>query len=204
MAGWVRFEPGRGTIEPDVTGDWHGPAAAAVAARRWILVMLMPLTIMFLLVISAYLMRRTVADWQALTLPWHLFLSTALLVGSSAAFEWARRAVAIADLVAVRRGLMVAGALAFAFLVSQYLSWQVLRSGGHYLATNPANSFFYMMTALHALHLIGGLVAWGVTQWHTREEDLPRLEVNVSLCAIYWHFLLAVWLVLFGVLLLFS
>jgi cytochrome c oxidase subunit III len=205
MVGWVRYEPGRGTIEPDATGPrWDGPADAAAAARRWVLVMLLPLSVMFLLVISAYLMRRYVPDWQAVPLPWQLWLSTALLVASSGAFEWSRRAAAIAQVREVRLGLLAAGGLALAFLASQLWAWQALRELGYYVAGNPANSFFYMMTALHALHLVGGLVAWARTSALAGGDELQRLDLNVTLCAIYWHFLLAVWLVLFGVLLIFS
>jgi cytochrome c oxidase subunit III len=205
MIGWVKTAPGRGTIEPEATGpEWSGPATPAAAARRWILVMLVPLSAMFALVMSAYLMRRQVADWETMQLPWQLYLSTALLAASSAAFEWARRAAAIAHVGDIRRGLLVAGVAAFAFLGSQIWAWQVLRDLGYYLATNPANSFFYMITALHALHVVGGLVAWTRVNTLARSDDFARLEQNVTLCAIYWHFLFAVWLALFGVMLLYS
>jgi cytochrome c oxidase subunit III len=94
--------------------------------------------------------------------------------------------------------------MALAFLASQLWAWKSLGALGYDLAGNPANSFFYMMTALHALHLVGGLFAWVRTNALARGEELQRLDLNVTLCAIYWHFLLVVWLVLFGVLLLFS
>jgi cytochrome c oxidase subunit III len=205
MIGWVRHEPGRGTIEPDASGrQWQGPAPAMVAARRWVLVMLIPLSVTFALVIAAYLMRRLVPDWQPLALPWQLWLSTALLLASSAAFEWARRAAAIAQAADVRRALWTAGLLAIAFLATQFWSWQALRALGAFMAASPAASFFYMMTALHAAHLVGGLVAWSRATALSRRDDAERLHHTVSVCAIYWHFLLAVWLVLFGVLLVFS
>ena len=69
------------------------------------------------------------------------------------------------------------------------------------MAANPANSFFYLVTAIHGLHLLGGLVALGRTiakLW--RGADLPKLRLSVELCALYWHFLLLVWLVLLGLL----
>ena len=70
---------------------------------------------------------------------------------------------------------------------------------GLFSAANPANAFFYLLTALHGLHLLGGLVAWGSTTakvW--RGVDVGDVRLSVELCTVYWHFLLLVWLVLFG------
>ena len=73
---------------------------------------------------------------------------------------------------------------------------------GYFAKTNPANAFFYLITGLHGLHLLGGLVAWGWTSakvW--RGFDIARVRLSVELCTVYWHFLLVVWLVLFALLL---
>jgi len=70
-------------------------------------------------------------------------------------------------------------------------------------SSNPANGFFYLLTGLHGVHLLGGLVAWVRTSAKVRAgEDNARINMSVGLCAVYWHFLLVVWLVLFGLLLL--
>ncbi len=106
------------------------------------------------------------------------------------------------QIVGVRRGLLVGGALAFAFLVSQFLVWRQLGSLGYFVDTNPSNSFFYLITGLHGLHLLGGLVAWfraSLRLW--RGADVAKIRITVDLCAVYWHFLLLVWLVMFGLLL---
>jgi cytochrome c oxidase subunit III len=74
-------------------------------------------------------------------------------------------------------------------------------AAGYVVTANPANSFFYLVTAIHGLHLLGGLVALGRTiakLW--RGADLPKLRLSVELCALYWHFLLLVWLMLLGLL----
>ncbi|MCH8835570.1 MAG: cytochrome c oxidase subunit 3, partial [Proteobacteria bacterium] len=91
---------------------------------------------------------------------------------------------------------------AFAFLVGQLVVWQQLAALGYFAATNPAAAFFYLITALHALHLLGGMVVWGRTTakvW--RGVEVEQVRMSVELCAVYWHFLLVVWLVLFGLLL---
>jgi cytochrome c oxidase subunit 3 len=140
----------------------------------------------------------TYADWQALPVPALLWLNTAILILSSVALQWARTSgPQQAD--RVRRGLLAGGALAFAFLVGQLLVWRQLGSLGYFVDTNPSNSFFYLITALHGLHLLGGLVAWfraSLRLW--RGAEVAKIRMSVDLCAVYWHFLLLVWLVMFG------
>jgi cytochrome c oxidase subunit 3 len=96
---------------------------------------------------------------------------------------------------------MAGGVFAFAFLAGQLLAWRQLNMMVAFDVTNPAIAFFYLITALHGLHLLGGLVAWGRTTakvW--RGFDLVHVRLSVELCTVYWHFLLLVWLVLFGLL----
>ena len=103
----------------------------------------------------------------------------------------------------VRGGLFVAGGFALAFLAGQLLAWQQLFELGYFAAANPANAFFYLITALHAVHLAGGLVAWSrTTAKVVGGTEMDKVRASVALCAIYWHFLLVVWLVMFGLLLL--
>jgi cytochrome c oxidase subunit 3 len=98
-------------------------------------------------------------------------------------------------------GLCAGGASAVTFLVGQLLAWQQLRAAGYFVTSNPANSFFYMITAAHGLHLIGGLVALGRTTANVwRGAEMAQVRLSVELCTIYWHFLLLVWLVLLGLL----
>jgi cytochrome c oxidase subunit 3 len=81
-------------------------------------------------------------------------------------------------------------------------AWDQLASSGYFAIGNPANGFFYALTGAHALHLIGGLVALSRTVsrlWHHR--DMESIKLGVELCAVYWHYLLVVWLILFGLLL---
>lgn len=156
---------------------------------------------LFALFISAYSMRMTMADWRGLPVPKLLWFNTAVLVLSSVALHAACMAARRNNIDGVIVGLCAGGAAALTFLIGQLMAWRELGAAGYFLASNPANSFFYLMTAVHGLHLAGGLVALGRTTakvWHGVAATEVRL--SVELCAIYWHFLLLVWLVLFGLL----
>jgi cytochrome c oxidase subunit 3 len=156
---------------------------------------------LFALFISAYSMRMNMVDWRALPVPKLLWFNTGVLVTSSIALQWAHMAARRNDTDGVIIGLLAAGASAVIFLVGQLLAWQQLKVAGYFVASNPANSFFYLITAMHGLHLMGGLVALGRTTakvW--RGAKMTQVRLSVELCAIYWHFLLLVWLVLLGLL----
>ena len=156
---------------------------------------------LFALFISAYSMRMGMVDWRTMPVPKLLWFNTGVLVLSSIALQWAYFAARRDDIDGVIIGLLAGGASAVMFLVGQLLAWHQLREAGYFVASNPANSFFYLITAAHGLHLAGGLVALGRTiakVWHGVE--MVRLRLSVELCAIYWHFLLLVWLVVLGLL----
>ena len=156
---------------------------------------------LFALFISAYSMRMNMVDWRTLPVPALLWFNTGVLVLSSVALQWAHMAARRNDMDGVIVGLCVGGASAVTFLIGQLLAWRQLSGAGYFLASNPANSFFYLITAAHGLHLIGGLVALGRTTakvW--RGASMDQVRLSVELCAIYWHFLLLVWLVLLGLL----
>ena len=161
------------------------------------------ITVLFTLFIVASTDRMVVRDWRPMPEPWLLWVNTALLVASSVAFHRAWVGADRGRIDGVRAGLLAAGVFAFAFLAGQILAWQQLIAMGYFAASNPANAFFYLFTAVHAVHLLGGLVAWGRTTAKVWRGSTPgQVHVSVELCAIYWHFLLVVWLVLFGLLLL--
>jgi cytochrome c oxidase subunit III len=156
---------------------------------------------LFALFISAYSMRMTMVDWRSLPVPRLLWFNTGVLVLSSVALQWAHMAARRNDMDGVIVGLCAGGASAITFLVGQLLAWRQLSVAGYFVASNPANSFFYLITAAHGLHLMGGLVALGRTTakvW--RGVGMVQVRLSVELCAIYWHFLLLVWLVLLGLL----
>ncbi len=177
---------------------------AELAAPTGLRVYFAVASVMFSLIIVMYLMRMGWGhpefgfDWEPTAKPWMLWVNTAILVLTSVMFERARGAAKRRDTNRLQVNLLAAGLFSFAFLAGQLLVWRELIAGGYYLTSSPANSFFYMITAIHGLHMLGGLVAWTRTAgklWGGVE--MRKVGLSVDLCAIYWHFLLVVWLVMF-------
>ncbi len=178
-----------------------GDAMTWPAAKIGLGVFLVVASALFVLFISAYSMRMNALDWRALPVPRLLWINTGVLIVSSIALQSSSVAARRHDAEGVMIGLLAGGASAVIFLAGQLLAWQQLNAAGYFVASNPANAFFYLLTAVHGLHLTGGLVALGRTSakvW--RSSDIADMRLSVELCAIYWHFLLLVWLVLLGLL----
>jgi cytochrome c oxidase subunit 3 len=176
-------------------------ASSLPAATIGLGVFLAVVSSLFALFISAYFMRMQVADWAQMPAPNLLWFNTGVLILSSVALQYAQVAARRGQMEDVGEGLIAGCLFAFIFLVGQLLVWRQLNAAGYFLAANPANAFFYLFTGLHGLHLLGGLVALGRTAdkvWRGFEVNQVRLSVH--LCAVYWHFLLALWLVLFSLL----
>ncbi len=158
--------------------------------------------VLFTLFVSAYLERMVFSDWQPLSLPWLLWPNTLILIAGSGALQWAWVSTRQGRMDGLRRGFLIGGILTFAFLVGQLLAWQELAAAGDYTIKNPAHGFFFVLTAAHGIHLLGGLVAWNKTMTKIRRGyDITKLRMSVELCVLYWHFLLMLWLVLFALLL---
>src|SRR6266567_3711727 len=189
-------------LEEGLIADFReGSGSSLPPAKIGLGVFLAVVGSLFALFISAYSMRMNMVDWRSLPVPKLLWFNTGVLITSSIALQWAYMAARRNDMDGVIIGLLAGGASALIFLVGQLLAWQQLKVTGYFVASNPANSFFYLITAMHGLHLMGGLVALGRTTakvW--RGAAMTRVRLSVELCAIYWHFLLLVWLVLLGLL----
>ncbi len=160
-------------------------------------------TVLFTLFLVVYVERLTFPDWRPLSEPWVLWLNTLILVISSDGFHWAWVNADRENLEGIKTGLLAGGMASFAFLAGQLWAWRLLVDLGYYDMGNPAIGFFYLLTGVHGLHLLGGLVAWIRPNAKVKAEvEMAQLRMSVELCAVYWHFLLVVWLVLFGLLLL--
>ncbi len=186
-----------------VIDDIHGIDLESLpTAKLGLRVFLVVASVVFTLIVVTYADRMLVSDWRALPEPLVLWLNTALLIASSVALQWARVSADRGREDSLKFGLLLGGGFAFAFLIGQFIAWRQLVDLGYFVSTNPANAFFYLMTALHGLHLLGGLVAWVRTAAKVRRGvALDKVRLSVELCAVYWHFLLVIWLVLFGLLL---
>lgn len=159
----------------------------------------------FMALVSAYLVRKgTGGDWRAIVLPRVVWLNTAVLLLSSWALEASRGAAERGESSAYRAWWATATALGLLFLTGQYVAWRELAAAGVYLATNPSSSFFYLLTAAHALHLAGGLAALCYVLWRdwTRPAaaGLRSFGVAAEVAGIYWHFMDGLWVFLLLVL----
>jgi len=187
---------------PGTVADRHEVSAFSLpTATLGLRVFLAVVTVLFSLLIMAYGSRMAFEDWRPSPPVQLLWLNTAFLALSSVAMQRATVAVRRGEIGGVANGLIGGGVFAIAFLGGQLLAWRQLTMNVAFDVTNPAIAFFFLITALHGLHLLGGLVAWGKTTaelW--RGLDIAEVRLSVELCTVYWHFLLVVWLFLFGLL----
>ena len=181
-----------------------GTAYVLAKPKLGLRVLLTSITVVLCLFVIAYSDRMTVADWHSLPKPWLLWLNTGILILSSIAMQRGVNASRQLRIDSVKNNLLAAGGCAFAFLIGQLIVWQELFALGYFAAADPANAFFYLLTAVHGVHLLGGLVAWGrVVRRFKNAPDTVKLRQSMEMCATYWHYLLIVWLVFF-ILLLFT
>lgn len=179
-------------------------------------------TALFGLFAAAYHMRMAVPDWTHLPLPKILWVNTLLLAAASVALQWAWSASARGNnnssrnLSIARHALMAAACLTLTFFVGQWQAWRQLDASGFYFSCTPASAFFYLLSGLHALHLFGGLVVLTKTllviyraapgQNNVGEQNSAGATVavnslpilSIKLCALYWHYLLVLWLALYA------
>ena len=160
-------------------------------------------TVLFSLFIVAYSDRMLVNDWRNMPEPWLLWFNTGILVISSIVFHQATKYAEKEIFDKTKNCLFFIGFLAYSFLIGQLIVWYQLMGTGYYATSNVANAFFYLFTTIHGLHIIGGIYFWGKTTSKFIKRSLKKEDINnlIDICAVYWHFLLVVWLVLFGLML---
>ena len=185
----------------------EGGATDLPPAKIGLWIFLAVVTSLFGLFITAYHMRMMEGmqhgDWHHFPVPSLLWVNTATLMLGSVAMQWARGAAERGERGPLLVRLVAGGLLTGAFLVGQLLAWRQVSGTEYFLARNPATAFFYLLTAVHGLHLLGGLAVWANTVRRLTAPAVrpPDVGLTVGLCTVYWHYLLLVWLVLFGLLL---
>ena len=194
--------------------SWEGPSADAVdpasyrppAAKVGVIVYFGVIAVLFGLISSAYVMRMgmpgmdhgPIGDWHPMPEPPLLWVNSFVLLLSSLAWEAARSGIRQGRADLMHRSMLAAGLLGILFLAGQLLLWRQFVQAGYYASSNPANAFFYLITALHGLHIAGGLFFWvrAVLQLRAGKD----IQLPVELCAVYWHFLLLVWALMMALL----
>jgi cytochrome c oxidase subunit 3 len=162
---------------------------------------------------SAYMMRvhdahGELQQWVPVTEPSILWINTLVLVLASGAMQIARNRADRDDFGGVRLYFSVAGALTVLFLAGQVFAWKLVNASGNYGPGNAAYAFFILITAVHGLHLIGGmfvLLRTTARVWRDTTKlavvTRSKIRMSVQLCTTYWHWLLLIWLGLFALLL---
>lgn len=157
------------------------------------------ITALFSLFFVAYVGRMAYGDWRVLPEPPLLWFNTAALILSSILFQKAKNLANKFIFQSTKYYLMAAGIFALIFIAGQFKVWNLLTSYGYFVDSNASFAFFYMLTALHMVHMLGGLVVWtwSMTQFFKTDLSYTKLKSTIGSTAIYWHYLLAVWLILF-------
>jgi len=213
--------PGAPVIdEIDIGHDGSGPPPAAAAPRgddggarqphreipqsiylTALTLALGTILMFFMALVSAFIVRKGLGgDWRPIELPRVLWLTTAILLISSFTVERARRLLSSGETEGFKKWWYLTTGLGFAFLFGQFQAWQELRAAGVYLATNPSSSFFYLLTAAHGFHLLGGILALvyvalrGIVPRPGRHIQ-PGTAAEVA--SVYWHFMDGLWVFLF-------
>jgi cytochrome c oxidase subunit 3 len=179
-------------------GEGENSAAPLSAAQLGMWAFLATVAMLFAGFTSAILVRREAADWYSVPLPGLLWINTALLLGSSLTLEGARLLARRERWRAFKGWLSLTLLLGLTFGIGQVGAWQQLAAQGVFLPSNPYASFFYILTGLHGLHLVGGILALGYLLTRTLQNSaITAPQKTLKVCATYWHFVDGLWLYLF-------
>ncbi|MGC2670494.1 MAG: cytochrome c oxidase subunit 3 [Candidatus Acidiferrum sp.] len=183
-------------------GKQQGPNAPS--SRRYataILLIMLSIFMFFMAMVSAFIfLRATNHKWVSLHLPSIIWFNTVILLLSSGVIEIARRRLAFGDVRQFRKIWTAATALGVLFLIGQLIAWRQLVLAGFYVASNQASSFFYILTGLHGLHLLGGICALLYVAFRKFERARVSQSVAAEVASHYWHFLDGLWIFLLALL----
>jgi cytochrome c oxidase subunit 3 len=191
--GYIRR--GGGSGDPWESMPWSVPLRAY---RTGMWMAIAGIVMVFAAFTSALVVRRGLStDWVPTKLPPILFFNTAVLALSSLTLELSRRSLRAQRGSEFARWLYLTVALGLVFVAGQLQAWQQLASRGMYLSTNPSSSFFYLLTAAHGIHLLGGIIALLVLAFRAPKlAAFPSKRVAVEVTSIYWHFMDGLWIYL--------
>jgi len=179
-------------------GGPDGRGSSRRASMTGLMVLLAATTMAFAAFTSAFVVRRGMSnDWVDLPLPRILWANTAVLIASSVLLEIARRALKKGQRSAFNRYWTIGTVLGGVFLAGQAIAWWQLNQAGIFVATNPSSSFFYLLTASHGLHILGGLTALVYVDVQALRLRLgPGKRTAVDVSALFWHFVDGLWIYL--------
>lgn len=147
---------------------------------------------------SAYIVRRAEGNWWQFPLPTTFIITSILVVLSSISMQWAYWSAKKDELSSLKTGLWLTIALGIAFCVGQFYGWKELYEQGLYLTGNTAVSFVIVISWLHLMHVLGGIVYLFIMIWSAYNFNIHARNLKqINLATTYWHFIGALWLYLY-------
>ena len=187
------------------SGGEGNPEPRGSSAKKYstaIALAMLSILMFFMVLTAAFVVLRVdnLHSWAGIRMPWILWLNTVVLLASSGTLEMARRKLQFDSLRGFKQMWALTTFLGTVFVVGQVIAWRQLAAQGVYMTSRLASSFFYVFTALHAAHLVGGICALlyvGLRKFETaRVSQFAAAEVT----SYYWHFMDGLWLFLFALL----
>lgn len=204
MAGSLTHDVIQGPPSPPTGRGWGGDGgndgrgADRRASFTGLFVLLAASTMVFAALTSAFVVRRGLSDdWASMAKPHLLWVNTAVLLASSFVLDLSRRALKAGNRSRFNLWWTAGTGLGILFLIGQAIVWRQLKDAGVFIASNPSSSFFYVLTASHAFHLLGGVMALVYVDVQALRLRLgPAKRTAIDVTAIFWHFLDGIWVYL--------
>ena len=179
-------------------GSWQMPQRAYFTVIQ---LGIAGITMFFMALTSSFLVRKGLGnDWVAFNFPRVLWVNTLILVASSFTIQAARRFLHEDQRAAFKQWWAITTGLGILFLGGQLIAWRQLAAQGVFLVTNPSSSFFYVLTAAHGLHLVGGILALLYVSQRNWRRSRMSLATATDVASIYWHFMDGLWVFLLALL----
>lgn len=158
---------------------------------------------LFAALTSAYIVRQAEGNWLDFELPNLFLISTLIIIVSSITMHWAYVSAKKDNLETTRTAMIITSLLGLAFITVQYMGWGALVDQDVYFVGNPSGSFLYVLTGLHAVHIIAGIIFLLIILIASFKYEVHSKNMNLmEMGATFWHFLGGLWLYLFMFLLL--
>lgn len=182
------------SIDTKVQQDKFNPRPVKFILWLFILSSIM----LFAGITSAYIVRQAEGNWKIFDLPSMFYYTTVLILLSSATMHWSYLQAKKFNLRNQKIGLWITFVLGVAFLIGQYQGWKELVNSKVYFSGNPAESFVYVISGFHAVHIIAGLIIMltamiGVHSNINQTKNVFRMELS----SVFWHFIDILWIYLF-------
>jgi cytochrome c oxidase subunit 3 len=192
-------------MENTISQNTNGTEPMIPTQKILLWIALAGIIMFFAALMSGYIVRQAEGNWLVFEIPSMFYVSTVVILLSSLTFEIAKKSIKKDDFKKTYQFLTYTLALGLVFVVCQFMGWnQLVANNIHFSGGNPSESFFYAMSGLHLAHLSFGVISMLVTTYKAKKNRYSAKNyLGISLCAIYWHFLDFLWLILFVFLALF-